>query len=195
MAYTNTGCGLAAMLTLLGACGEASNDPDDVTLDPGVNFASLTAEADRLDTRAQSLPTVQAGNIPDMGVVTYNGIVSLNPDEGPDLIGNLRLEADFVGSGIGGGVDNIINDDDQAYTGSLGITGDIVRTGDTNINATLSGTINNTSGELTTLLSTMTGAFQGLGTDMASGTVSGVISGGDYGDTGTGVDGTFAAER
>lgn len=187
--------GLVPLIAVLGACGEASNNADDVTPQPAATFAGLAAEAARLDVLTQSLPRVQADNIPDTGTVSYDGVVTMNTDTGPDLIGDLTLEAAFMTSGISGGMTNIINEDDEAYTGSLNITGDIVRTGDTNIDALLSGTINNETGELTTVLTTMRGEFRGLGTEAVSGTVEGNIIGGDYGSSGAAVDGTFDAER
>ncbi len=193
--YAKKGFGTTLVILLVSACGENDSDGGGNTLTPGSSFSALSAEASRLDARAETLPVVLATGILDMGVVTYDGIVSLNPEDGPDLIGNLTLETDFMASEITGGVTNIINEDEEAYTGSLGVSGDIIRSGDTNINASMSGIISNADGDLTTVLTTMTGVFQGFDADMATGTLEGNITGGDYGITGSAVTGTFAAEQ
>jgi len=143
------------------------------------------------------------GALPTMGSANYTGNLGFSASPGTTggivLFGDLALNANFQNNAVTGAVTDIVDNDDNRYAGSFGLTsGQIDRTantaaGERALSADVSGEISAAGGATISIDATLAGDFFGDTPSHVTGTVAGnvVVDGITTGI----INGVFAADQ
>lgn len=182
-------------IVLLSGCGGGGGGGGNAGSSP--SFASYDAQFVSLAERNQNIPFSDPASLPTTGSATYSGVLAVQSGL---LVaaGDLTLNANFgpVSNPITGSVTNIVNNENQRYSGSLAIgNSSIDRTADVNTDYTFAASLTGQlglNGETGVVNGEILGDF--LGTDQRSvaGEVFGTISNLSAADQ---FEGGFIAER
>lgn len=197
-----------AVAGILGGCSNSSSSDDDpisggtppVSQPSFASFAEIVVDASAMQdayTDADGnlltgITPASAGDIPDTGVVTYDGFIAGDVG-GSALIGQLSLEANLGVSTTASTATNFFHETNGAYTGSLtgpGIIAQNAPIGTSQVTATLEGTLANAGTDYVTSIA-LEGDIIANGADPV-----GAVAGFADGTVGAEFfEGVFAAER
>lgn len=167
---------IAALFTVLAlaACG-SSDDDNGGNNTP--SFTELSARNELMSKRVAAMRETSA--LPTTGRATYegSGAFDVGANGATDMLADLKLEADFAASEVGGEFSNFVGRNGDEIGGKVTIADSVVN--ESTFDAVASGTLND--GEARNVDMTMTGTFRGQDARAVAGTMNGKIGSEDLG--------------
>lgn len=116
---------LCAAVLAVSACGGSTNG--EVNSYAFSNFDVGSDQSGELVDRINVLPTTISADLPEFGGATYDGMVGvLLPIDENDVLGTLRLYADFADNSLTGEAGNFFTPNNQPTEGSLVFTNGVI---------------------------------------------------------------------